>query len=300
MTKLQRMQFLTPVPIQPFFHPVLDDAKVSMSVLREDQNHAILPGNKARKLVYNLEAARGGGHNTLLTFGGAYSNHIRATAIAGKAFGFSTVGVIRGQELADVPLNSSLTSAVDNGMVLKFVSRDIYRQKAEKTVLKEIVKGVGCCYILPEGGSNALAVKGAAEMVTSEMLGEFDVICVACGTGGTLAGLIMGMEGKKSVLGVAVLKNGGFLVKEVSRLLCEAGSELHSNWEIDLDSHFGGYAKFSNELNGFLRTVKAYNPHIPLEPIYTGRLLHCILNRVQKRMFSPGTKILMVHTGGIQ
>lgn len=298
--KLQRMRFSTPVPIQPFFHPILDAAQVSMSVLREDQNHSILPGNKARKLAYNLEAAREEGHHTLLTFGGAYSNHIRATAAAGKAFGFKTIGVIRGQELARISLNPNLASAVENGMVLRYVTRDMYRRKAEEGVLNEIVKCMGQFYILPEGGSNGLAVKGAAEMVTSDILENFDVVCTACGTGGTLAGLVMGMGGKQRALGVAVLKGAGFLQEEVSRLLCEAGSEAYSNWDIDLDSHFGGYAKPSAELDKFLEAVKEYNPHVPLEPIYTGRLFYCILDRAQRRVFSPGTRILMVHTGGIQ
>lgn len=266
--------------------------KIQLDILREDQNHPAIQGNKLRKLKYNLLQAQEENCDTLLTFGGAFSNHIYATAAAGKAFGFKTIGIIRGEELANKPLNFTLKNAQDFGMDLKFVTRQKYRLKDDATYLKNLKEKNPKTYILPEGGTNDPAVKGCEEIL-NERTNLYDYICVPMGTAGTIAGIIRSSEMTQTVLGFPALKNADFLKKTIQNYTKK------TNYEIINAYHFGGYAKFSDELITFVNDFCA-TTQIPIEPIYTGKMIFGIYDLIQQNYFPNGSKILVVHTGGLQ
>jgi len=238
-----------PSPVAEVRDERLARADLRVVLKRDDLIHPEIPGNKWRKLKYNLVAAREQGARRLLTFGGAYSNHIRAVAAAGSYCGFETVGVIRGEE--HLPLNPSLAYAVDQGMRLSYMDRTTYRRKHEPDVIAGLRERFGEFFLLPEGGSNALAVRGCAE-IPGEITESFDVICCAVGTGGTLAGIAAGLREGQRAVGFSALKGGGFLNDDVARLQQEAYGRVTGNWSIDLDHHFGGFAKRSAELDAFI------------------------------------------------
>ncbi|MGV9377577.1 1-aminocyclopropane-1-carboxylate deaminase/D-cysteine desulfhydrase [Nonomuraea sp. NPDC003707] len=238
--------------------------------------------NKPRKLRYNL------GHSRLLTFGGAYSNHIRAVAEAGRRHGIETIGVIRGEE--HLPLNPSLAHARACGMTLTYLDRASYRLKHTEGVLAGLRARWGDdVAILPEGGSNAAAVRGCAEL-PGEISAEYDVICCPVGTGGTLAGISAGLPEGKRAIGFAVLKGAGFLAGEVARLQREAYGRTWANWELNLDYHFGGYAKSTPALDAFIRKYR-------VEGIYVAKMLYGILDLARRGAFPDGTRIVAVITG---
>ncbi len=289
--------------IKPAFRPLqevedknLDKAGVRLLIKREDLVHPIISGNKWHKLKYNLKAAKAQQHNTLLSFGGAYSNHIHALAGVGKSYGFNTIGIIRGEAYS--PLNPTLQFAVDHGMQLHYLSRSDYRHKHEPEILDQLKAHFGEFYLIPEGGSNALAVKGCQEIVDDIDI-PFDVITSPCGTGGTLSGLIAGLEGKKKALGFAVLKGAHFLQDDISQLLHDANKPRFENWEVNLDYHFGGYAKKNPDLINFIDEFEAKHI-IPLEPIYTGKMMYGLFDLIRQGKFSRGTTIVAIHTGGLQ
>lgn len=256
---------------------------------RDDLIHPELPGNKWRKLRHNIEPARRQG--TLLTFGGAYSNHIRAAAAAGKIFGFATIGVIRGEEHR--PLNDSLAFAERMGMRLTYLDRAAYRRKHEPDVRAALRERFGDFYLLPEGGSNALAVKGCAEL-GAEVPG-FDVVCCPCGTGGTLAGLAAGLAPHQRALGFSVLK-GDFMEGEVERLQRAAYGGRRGTWRVEGGFHFGGYAKRTPELDAFIDDF-AGRHGIVLDGIYTAKMMFGVLALAGRGAFPEGTRILAVITG---
>lgn len=265
---------------------------ISLYIKREDLLHPYISGNKFRKLKYNLAKAKKQNHQTLLTFGGAFSNHILAVAAAGKEYGFRTVGIIRGEELAGkVPENPTLQRAQDFGMDFTFITREQYRNKNELKFIEVLHNKFGDFYVIPEGGTNELAVKGCEEILTKTDE-NFDYICCAVGTGGTLSGLINCSKPSQQVLGFPALK-GGFLRQDI----CSFATK--SNWDLITDYHFGGYGKVSEELilfiNGFYQTHK-----IPLDPIYTGKLMFGVMDLIWHNYFPDNSKILVIHTGGLQ
>ncbi|MFI6600316.1 1-aminocyclopropane-1-carboxylate deaminase/D-cysteine desulfhydrase [Nonomuraea sp. NPDC050536] len=237
--------------------------------------------NKARKLRYNL------GHPRVLTFGGAYSNHIRAVAAAGRRHGFETIGVIRGEER--LPLNPSLAYAAECGMRLTYLDRAAYRLKHTPAVLDRLRETWGDVAILPEGGSNAEAVRGCAEL-PAEIDVPYDVICCPVGTGGTLAGIAAGLPPGKRAIGFPVLKGGGFLADEVARLQTAAFGRVFGNWSLELGYHFGGYARTTSPLRAFAAKYR-------VEEIYVAKMLYGILDLVGQRRFPEGTTIVAVVTG---
>jgi 1-aminocyclopropane-1-carboxylate deaminase len=255
-----------------------------------------LSGNKWHKLKYNLQEAKKQGKQTLLTFGGAYSNHIYAVAAAGRIFNLNTIGIIRGEE--HLPLNPTLSFAADNGMKLHYLDRTSYRKKHSSEVIDRLKEEFGDFYLLPEGGTNELAVKGCSEII-SKINADFDYLCCPCGTGGTLAGLIAGLNGKKFALGFAVLKGASFLKENVNSLLINSGINSFHNRDINLDYHFGGYAKTDPDLLKFVHRFTALTK-FPIEPIYTGKMLFGIYDLASKGFFRNGTKIVAIHTGGLQ
>ena len=272
--------------------PILAEKQITLFVKREDTIHPRISGNKFRKLKYNIVAAKAKGINALLTFGGAYSNHIGATAHAGKEHGLDTIGIIRGEELETKwKQNPTLKDAVENGMRLKFVSRTDYRQKFGKTFLNLLKEEFGNFYLLPEGGTNVLAVKGCEEILGADDK-DFDVICCSVGTGGTLAGIANSARNQQRVLGFPALK-GDFLNEDIRKFA------HRENWELQANYHFGGYAKVTPALIYFINDFRE-KTEIPLDSVYTGKMIFGILDLVKNDHFSPRTKILAIHTGGLQ
>ncbi len=281
--------------IQEVHIPMLEEKKVRLFILREDQRHTCISGNKWWKLKYNLAAARRQGCQTLLTFGGAYSNHIYATAAAGKEFGFQTIGIIRGE--AHVPLNSTLTFATQQGMRLRYLDRTSYQHKEDEAVLSKLRHKFGEFYLIPEGGTNTLAVQGCDEMVKE--LPDFDVVGCSCGTGGTLAGIAAGLPDHTSILGFSALKNGEFLKEEINGLTRQYHNQIHTNFSIITDYHFGGYAKANAALIHFMNEFRTQTG-IVLDPVYTGKMLYGLTDLIKKDFFEENTSVLAIHTGGLQ
>ena len=266
---------------------------IELFIKREDLLHPIISGNKFRKLKYNIEEAKKSGNNTLLTFGGAFSNHILAVAGAGAEFGFKTIGVIRGEELASkVNENPTLLKAKELGMDFYFVSRSVYQEKESESFVIELKDRFGDFYLIPEGGTNKFAIKGCKEILTEEDKQVFSYVACAVGTGGTFSGLINSSDEKQQLIGFSSLK-GAFL-SDVIRNFAEK-----TNWIINDDYHFGGYGKVTDELIHFLNNF--YNQTaIPLDPVYTGKMVFGILEMIKNGYFDPKSKILIIHTGGLQ
>jgi len=285
-----------PSPLQRLSSPLLESKKITLYVKREDLIHPVIGGNKWRKLKYNIDTAQQTKAKTILSFGGAYSNHIYALAGMGAMFGFKTIGVIRGE--ACEPLNSTLSFAEKSGMHLHYVSRKNYRLKETSLFVDELRSKFGEFLLIPEGGSNKLALPGCAEIIQeidAQLDGLYDCVCLPCGTGGTLAGLISS-ETDKQLLAIAVLKNAGFLSDNVTQLL---GSKDHVGWTINLDYHFNGYAKKSLGLLGFINEFEQ-KFNILLEPVYSGKLFYGLFDLIKTDYFPAGSVIVALHTGGLQ
>lgn len=272
--------------------PLLGQKNILLSVKREDLIHPFISGNKYRKLKYNLMEAKKRGYTKILTFGGAYSNHIAATAYAGKIAGFTTVGAIRGDELENNwSGNPTLAFAQECGMHFHFMSRAAYKKKQHSEILNSLKNKFGNCYVLPEGGTNTLAVKGCEEIVTSADYG-FDVVATAVGTGGTIAGIINASKPPQHVIGFPALK-GDFLKEDIRKFV------RNTNWELRSEYHFGGYAKVNTTLIQWINDFRK-RTQIPLDPIYTGKMMFGLLDLIANDYFAPGTKIVAIHTGGLQ
>ncbi|WP_432054183.1 1-aminocyclopropane-1-carboxylate deaminase/D-cysteine desulfhydrase [Streptomyces sp. bgisy022] len=282
-----------PSPVQEVADERFGRYGVRLLLKRDDLIHPDLVGNKWRKLAPNLAAAAG---RTVVTFGGAYSNHLRATAAAGRLLGLRTVGVVRGQELADRPLNPSLARCAADGMRLHFVDRSTYRRKAEPDTLAAVLRAVDAedALVVPEGGSNAAAVRGCAAL-GEELAGRADVAAVACGTGGTLAGLAAGLGPGERALGVPVLR-GGFLDGEVRALQTAAFGGPRGDWSLDERFHFGGYARTTPELDAFAQDFEQRHG-LPVERLYVAKLLHGLVVLAAERAFPPGSRVAAVITG---
>lgn len=264
---------------------------------RDDLIHPDLPGNKWRKLEPNLRAAAG---RTVLTFGGAYSNHLRATAAAGRLLGFATIGVVRGDELAGRPLNPSLARCAADGMRLHFVDRTTYRAKAEPGVLAALVSEAapatapGSVCVVPEGGSNALAVRGCVAL-GRELRGAADVVGVACGTGGTVAGLAAGLGPGQRAIGFPVLR-GGFLGDGIRTLQDAAFGAPAGDWTLDDRFHCGGFARTTPELEAFAADFEERHG-LPVERLYVAKTLYGLTTLATEGAFPPGTTVAAVVTG---
>lgn len=270
----------------------LSNKNISVSIRREDLIHPFISGNKFRKLKYNLIQAKTENQDTLLTFGGAFSNHIAATAFAGKEYGFKTIGVIRGEELeSKIQINPTLKFAQECGMRFKFISRESYHNKAEVEFVENLNQEFGDFYLVPEGGTNEFAVKGCQEILSNDD-SQYDYVCVAVGTGGTISGLINSSLPHQKVLGFPALK-GDFLKEEIRKFA------FKENWELITDYHFGGYGKVNSELIAFINQFYVEN-QIPLDPIYTGKMVFGVMDLISKKYFPSDSKILLIHTGGIQ
>jgi 1-aminocyclopropane-1-carboxylate deaminase len=285
-----------PSPVTELADDRLAEAGVRVFLKRDDLIHPRLPGNKWRKLQHNLSAASDQGHDRLLTFGGAYSNHLRATAAAGAIFGFETVGVIRGEP--HVPLNPVLASAEADGMRLTYLDRTTYRSKRSPEVLEHLQREWGRFYLLPEGGSNALAARGCTE-IASELavqVPEAELVCCPVGTGGTVAGLAGGLGPGVRALGFAVLKGGGFLIEDVESLQREAFGAVTANWALELGFHFGGYARSDPGLERFAVDFEARHG-LALDRIYVARMLFGVFAMIADGRIPAGSTVVAVITG---
>lgn len=282
-----------PSPVVELHDNRLSRRGIGVWLKRDDLIHPELSGNKWRKLKYNLKAATEQGHRTLLTFGGAYSNHIRATAAAGYHFGFSTIGVIRGEE--HLPLNPSLDYAASHGMRLTYMDRAMYRNKTQPEIIDALRQERGEFYLVPEGGSNELAVRGCKEM-PGEIDIEFDVICCPCGTGGTIAGISTGLRPRQRAIGFSALKGGEFLNTEVQRLQQQAFGSSSENWNIECRFHFGGFAKKTPELEAFITDFKTRHG-LTLEWVYVAKMMYGIFALAERGELEPGTRVIAVITG---
>lgn len=266
--------------------------KSNVFMLREDEIHPMVSGNKFRKLKYNIQETLRLKKKGILSFGGAYSNHIAALAAAGKELKISTVGIIRGEELKEkIEDNPTLLFAKNCGMHLYFVTREAYRDKTESYLLEYISKEFKDYYVVPEGGTNELAVKGCEEIL-SENTKDFDYICTPVGTGGTIAGIVNASQTHQKILGFSALK-GTFQKEEIKKYTSKTNFEL-------LDAYcFGGYGKIDEELVRFINTFKN-KTEIQLDPVYTGKMMFGIFDLIKQKKLKENSRILAVHTGGLQ
>lgn len=270
---------------------------MSLFIKREDELHPFISGNKFRKLKYNLSEAKNQNKKTLLTFGGAYSNHIAATAAAGFEYNFNTIGVIRGDELAHnleevIENNLTLKFAAEHNMQFEFVSRSDYRNKTTPGFIDNLKQKFNDFYLVPEGGTNNFAVQGCEEIL-NETDSNFDVIACSTGTGGTISGIINTAKSHQTVIGFPALK-GDFLQNEINKYIINT-----RNWSLNTEYHFGGYAKISKELITFINKFKA-ETNIPLDPVYTGKMMFGLIDLIKKNYFKKETSIVAIHTGGLQ
>lgn len=318
------------IPLQIIQHPLFYEKGLTLEILRTDKTDAVISGNKWFKLKYNLLEAKKQGYKTLLSFGGPYSNHLHALATAGKASNFNTIGIIRGEQ--HLPLNPTLSDITDQGMKLYYVNRKTYRNKHLPEVIEQIKQLVieddpfdermhaGQFYLVPEGGTNKLAVLGASE-ISSFIPDDADYVCVPCGTGGTIAGIISGLslqisiaqkntlqqenKIKPKLLGFPAMKGGHFLEQIISTLLMEECltkerlSTTHVSWELLYDWHFGGFGKINKTLALFIRDFEK-NYAVDLDPVYTAKMMYAIVSMAEKDFFPRGSKIIAIHTGGLQ
>lgn len=281
--------------IQELKYPLWKDKGIHLAIKRLDQVHSLASGNKFFKLKYNIEQAKKEGKKTLLTFGGAFSNHIYATSAAADSEGFESIGIIRGEET--LPLNTTLRSAIARGMKIHFVDRETYRKKNDPVFQKQLTADFGDFYLIPEGGTNILAIKG-----TSEILQESDQIFThigtSIGTGGTFLGLAASINADQKLLGFSALK-GEFIHSEIDSHLQNFLIHPKGNYAIMDNYHFGGYGKYNEGLLNFIRWF--YDEFgISLDPVYTGKMMMGLVDLIKKDYFPEGSNILAIHTGGLQ
>lgn len=289
------MKFPPPV-IEPFQHPLCDERDVKIYIKRDDLIHSVISGNKLFKLSLYLNEFINGDYKTLITFGGAYSNHVHATAFKAKEMGIKSVGIIRGEQI--IPLNPTLKDVTDWGMTLEPVSRESYKRKDQSPDIKTIINSYEKPFVIPEGGCDALGVLGAARILEAVDQSKFDYIVCACGTATTLSGLIHRSAEHIKLLGVPVLKAKKWMQQEVQDYLHGLNSNKQ-NWQLMFDYHFGGYAKTPENLLTFISEVEV-NYGLELDPIYTGKAFYGLLDQIQKGQIKSGSNVLFIHTGGLQ
>jgi len=286
VTPAHELVLRLPSPTEELLDDRAQARGVRLFLKRDDLIHPDFPGNKWRKLKYNLAVAGG---RPLLTFGGAYSNHIQATAAAGHYFGFATIGIIRGEQ--HLPLNPVLTRAVAHGMTLVYVSRTDYRRRAEPEFVEGLSRRFGDFHLLPEGGSNIQALRGCAELPPEISVG-FDVICCASGTGATLAGIATALAPDQRAIGFSALKGGEFLVDDVRRLQ-QAYGQVTDNWSIETEFHFGGFARSHAALDDFAADFRRRHG-ISLDRVYEAKMMSGLFTLLDRGRFLPGTRIVAV------
>lgn len=289
------MKFAVP-PISKFSHPLLDEKQITVHIKHDELIHPIVSGNKLYKLKRNIDYARDHHLHTLVSFGGAYSNHLHALAFLGCELNLKTVGIIRGELI--YPLNPTLQDCVDWGMTLIPVSRADYRLKLQSANIADLIAGYEHALVIPEGGNNKLGRLGAAEMLLEVNQDQFDFCMLPCGTGTTCTGVISQAQSNLHVVGVAALKGADWLREDIALGLKSVGSE-NRNWSLDLDAHFSGFGKVKPQLTNFIQEMhRDYN--LELDPIYNGKAFWALMEKVKNNFFQKGSRILYIHTGGLQ
>lgn len=286
----------TESPLQKITHPLFERHQLSVSIKRDDVIHPIISGNKWRKLKFNLRHARAHNYIGVISFGGSFSNHIHALAFACHQQGLKSIGIIRGEK--EYASNFTLSMAQQWGMELHFVDRKSYRLRENKEYLAQLQFTYPGYLIVPEGGSNTLALGGVGEVITElNQQCEFDTLVTPVGSGGTLAGLIKADNNQHNLLGIAVLKQDGYLTEQVNNLLCD---NLHfNNWQIMPEFHRGGYAKFSKEDVEKILSFSQQTGFI-FEPVYSGKMILALLDLIDQQYFPKGHRLVLLHTGGLQ
>lgn len=277
------------IKTQEISHPLIEEKEIRLFIKRIDLIHSFVSGNKYYKLKYNLLEAEKQKVSTVLTFGGAYSNHISATAFAAKQKGYKSIGIIRGEDT--FPLNDTLSFAKEHGMALHYISREEYRQKHTEPFITSLQNKLGDFYVIPEGGTNKFAIKGTSEIL--DINDTQNYICTPIGTGGTISGIINSTSDNQKVLGFPALKGSENLEKDIKSW------SNKQNWKLITDYHFGGYAKISEELILFI-TDFYHTQNIPLDAIYSGKMMMGIMDLIKKDFFPKGSSVLAIHTGGLQ
>ncbi len=295
-------QLQIPSPIHELSCELFDLYNIRVLLKRDDQIHPEISGNKWRKLKLNIERFSKGKYDKILTFGGAYSNHIAATAATGKLFSIPTIGIIRGDEL-NINSNETLKTANENGMELFFVPRSTYSQRYERYYHEELRRKHGNVLIIEEGGANYYGMLGCAE-INREIDFEPDYFISASGTGTTAAGLLYGSS-KAKIISVPVLKNAGFIRDEIEKLIKFGGmsgtvlNDYMSRLLLDNEYHFGGYGKFNSELIDFIN--ESYKLHnVPFDQIYTSKMFYTLKERIKSGQIEKGSSVIALHTGGLQ
>lgn len=281
-----------PSPLTKITHPLLEQQQIELWLKRDDLLHPIVSGNKWRKLKYVLDHALSIGADTLVSMGGAYSNHLHALAYVGRELGLKTIGLIRGEPSSS--LTPTLTDLQQWGMELRFVSRTDYRLLRQYRDWQALPGLQAKQYWIPEGGAQTLALQGVTEIVT-ELDINYDTLCVPCGTGTTLAGLISAAPPEVSVIGFAALINAGFLINDVAAIL----PQQYDSWQINLDYHFGGFASTTIALMAFIEDFERQTA-IELDPVYTGKMMFGLFDLITKQQIKSGQRIIAIHTGGLQ
>lgn len=286
-----------PSPIQEISHPVFTQHNVTVTIKRDDLIHPIISGNKWRKLLFNIKTAQSQKAKGILSFGGAYSNHIHALAYACHQAKLPCIGVIRGEPR--YANNATLTQAQQWGMKLCFVDRKTYRLRHDIDYLTELQKRYSGYSIVPEGGSNTLALPGLAQVIDElKSQTKYDSLFVPVGSGGTIAGLIAADKEEHHIYGVGVLKQCEYLQQEIINLLPQK-AKTFKNWTLLSQYHVGGYGKFTSQAIKAINEFSQYT-HIPLEPVYSGKMILAILDLIKQGYFPPGHRIMLIHTGGLQ
>jgi 1-aminocyclopropane-1-carboxylate deaminase len=272
--------------------PILTEKNIGLSVLRLDKIHPVISGNKWFKLKYYLNKAKEENKNHLATFGGAYSNHIIATAAAGKIFGYKTTGIIRGEK--PKTLSHTLSQATELGMELFFVSREDYREGALPAEVKAKKEEI---FFIDEGGYGLEGSNGASEILNYCKKETYSHIVCAIGTSTMMAGLIKASSPGQKVIGISVLKNNTSIENDLLNLL--STEDQTKGHKIVYDYHFGGYAKYSATLIDFMNEFYMATS-VPSDFVYTGKIFFGVNDMIKNDSFPPGSKILIIHSGGLQ
>ena len=287
-----------PSELQTLEHPIFAQYRLNVQLKRDDLIDPVISGNKSRKLKYNLRYVKAKGFKGIISFGGAYSNHIHALAYACNQHQLHTIGIIRGE--THYRENFTLSRAKTWGMKLHFVDRATYRQRDNAEYLQQLATQYPDYFIIPEGGSNTLALRGVAEVCAElDQQCQYDTLITPVGSAGTISGLIVGDKCQHQILGIAVLKQQGYLEKEVKKLLEDSGEQSAKNWKIINNYHDGGYAKFSQNS---LKQLKDFSniTGVPFEPIYSGKMILALLDLIKCGYFKAHHNIVLLHTGGLQ
>jgi 1-aminocyclopropane-1-carboxylate deaminase/D-cysteine desulfhydrase-like pyridoxal-dependent ACC family enzyme len=281
--------FKTDILISNINIKTVQDKNIHLDLLRLDLIHPEISGNKWFKLKYNIAFAIENNFKSIVSFGGAYSNHLHALAFAGKEFNIKTIGIIRGEAVE----NQTLQDCKKWGMDIHFISREQYREKDEVHFLKTIQEEFKTSYIIPEGGNNMLGQKGCVEILSPAKKEKYDLFCCSIGTGATFTGIVNALGGEKKAMGFSAIKNGHYLANEIQQ------QTPYSNFELQYDYHFGGFAKINDHLKTFMQQFKSEQSY-ELDRVYTGKMMFGILDLIEKNSIQENTQILAIHTGGLQ